>query len=121
LVAGSKARLSFYEENGKIHCKVRLKAEGSIEGSAFMDSRLFDAQALANYEAIFSDKIQDKIGEIFHIFQDIGVDGLGLHEQVRKKEWKLYQRHEDDWPQAFREMALSLDVEVKIRNTGAIK
>ena len=121
LVANSKARLNFYEEGGKIHCNVRLKAEGSIEGAAFMDDRLFDADALAGYEAIFGDEIQDKIGEIFYIFQDKGVDGLGLHEQVRKKEWRLYQRYENDWPQAFREMALSLDVEVKIRNTGAIK
>jgi len=120
LTTKSKAGARFYENDGKLHCHVTLKAEGSIEGAVFLKDRLFDAEVLTAHENAFAAKIHEELADIFYAFQEAGVDGLGLHELIRKHRWALYQRF-DNWPQAFAEMIFTADVDVKIHNTGAVK
>jgi len=119
--AKSRARLSFRETEGRLVCHVKLKVEGSIEGAVFMGEKLFDDNKLSEYQAAFAEKINDEIVEIFHTFQDLGVDGLGLQEILRKRHWPIYQRHADNWHTSFAETTLVTEVDVIIRNTGAVK
>ncbi|MCL2397218.1 MAG: Ger(x)C family spore germination protein [Defluviitaleaceae bacterium] len=122
LTSKSRARMDFYEEGGRLHCLARLNVEGSIEGALFMEEQLFDADNLAALEERFAGKIQGEMEDIFRILQkDFAVDGFGLKEKLRKKQWGLYQKYEEDWPLAYDEMIFVARVDLTIRNTGAVK
>ena len=126
LVQSSKVKISFGGQDGQLHCKVKLRAEGSIEGARFMEDYLYDTQTMDKLQKDFANKIRKEIEDIWIVFQqDLGVDGFGLKEALRKKDWRLYQAYlrqaQGDWQAAFEDMILTTNVDVIIRNTGPIK
>jgi len=122
LVEKSKVKISFYEKNGHLHCLVRLNTKGSIEGARFMGDSLFDAGKITELQQQFADEIYSQTEETINVFHDeFGVDGFGLKEILRKKEWKLYEKYAEDWEESFENMDVTIDVDVTIGNTGSIK
>ncbi|MDR2182599.1 MAG: Ger(x)C family spore germination protein [Clostridiales bacterium] len=128
LVHKSKATLDFDSNGpgGRAHCRVKLRAEGAIEGARFMEDYLYDTETMRQLQNRFADKIHDEIYDILRIFQqDLGVDGFGLKERLRKKNRRLHERCLDeahgDWQAAFENMAFAVDADVIIRNTGPVK
>ena len=126
LVQNSKVKISFGEADGQLHCMVKLRAEGSIEGASFMEDYFYEAETMQQLQKDFAGKIREEIEEILRVFQqNLGVDGFGLKEQLYKKDWRLYQEYLDrarcDWQTAFEDMAFRVDVDVTIRNAGPVK
>jgi len=129
LVQRSKAKLDFGESESDrrhLYCTIELRVEGSIEGARFMDDNLYDTEVMQQLQNDFAIKICEEIEDILHIFQqDLGVDGFGLKEMLRKKNWQLYQAHmlqaEGDWQTVFEGTTFVVDVDVIIRNAGAVK
>ncbi|MCL2574348.1 MAG: Ger(x)C family spore germination protein [Defluviitaleaceae bacterium] len=107
-VQNSKPKLNIYEHNGKLGCYVRLRAEGSIEGGNGNAN---------NLQQDFANEIYREIEETIRIFRDeLGVDGFGLKERLRKTNWGLYQKYGNDWQRAFEGMEFTVDIDVVIRN-----
>jgi len=123
LTRHSKARKHFIEENGVLHCRIALNVEGGIQAADYLgDSGLhFDSQGMAAYEDDFAAKIKAEAEELFEQLQELGVDGLGLKEALRKKDRTLYRKFASNWHTTYAEMVFKVDVNVKIRNAGAIK
>ena len=126
LVQSSKVKFNFGEADGQLHCMVRLRAEGSIEGARFMEDYFYDDDIMQQLQNDFADKIREEIEEILRVFQqDLGVDGFGLKELLHKKDWRLYQAYlhqaQGNWQTAFENMAFAVDADVIIRNAGPVK
>jgi len=126
LVHKSKAKIDFDEIDGQLHCTIKLRAEGSIEGARFMEDYLYNTETMQQLQGDFADKIREEMEDIICIFQqDLGVDGFGLKDRLHKKNWRLHAKYlhqaEGDWQAAFEDMTFVLNVDVVIRNTGPIK
>jgi len=126
LVQHSKVKLSFNEQRGQLHCAIKLRTEGSIEGARFMEDYLYDTQMMQQLQDKFADKIHEEIEDILTVFQQgLSVDGFGLKELLRKKDWQLYESHmyeaQDNWQEVFENMEFVINVDVTIRNAGPVK
>ena len=122
LVSKSKPKLDFYEEGGRLYCLAKLKIEGSIEGARFVEEDLFETGKIMALQQDFAEKIHKEIEETFYVLQqDFAVDGFGLKEQLRKKKWRLYQAYGPVWESIFEDIQLDAEINLTIRNTGAIK
>ena len=126
LVQKSKTKFCIDELDGQLHCTAILHVEGSIEGARFMEDYLYDTQIIKKLQEDFAGKIREEVEDIWKIFQkDLGVDGFGLKELLRKREWPLYQlymnKKRDDWQAVFEDMGFAVKVDVLIRNTGSVK
>ena len=126
LVQRSKAKIDFDKYDGRLRCRVKLHTEGSIEGARFMEDYLYDAQIMKQLQNDFANRIREEIDEILYVFQqELGVDGFGLKELLRKKDWQLYEEYmhqaQDDWRAVFEDIDFAVDVDVLIRNSGAVK
>lgn len=120
LTAKSKPKLSFYEEDGRLNCLVKLKAQGSIQGAS--SDKAIDASSIAAWQEDFAKKIKTEIEESFDILRtEFAIDGLGIKDLLRKKERDLYQEYGSDWSKTFEHMSLVTDIEVLITNTGSTK
>jgi len=123
LAATSRTKLSFKELDGRLHCIIKIKTEGSIEGARFMEDYLYNTATMLKLQKNFATKIQNEIESTINIFQqDLAVDGFGIKEQLRKKDWRLYQKYNDqDWQDTFKDMQFTINVDVTIRNAGSVK
>jgi len=122
----SKARMNFSDTDGVLLCRVTINVEGSIQGASYMGSDYslhFDSRGMAAYEDDFAAKIKEEAEALFEELQGLGVDGLGLKESLRKKDRLLYRRYavEGDWQAAYEGMVLEVEVDVAVRNAGAVK
>jgi len=125
LISTSSVRYGFSEKDVALVCRVTLKAEGSIQGMDYADraDALFGPDKMVMYQSDFADEIRAEAMAVLDILQDYAVDGLGLKERLRKKDRALFHRFasDGDWCAAYESMAFEVDVDVVIRNAGAVK
>ena len=120
-VYNSKPKISFSRRNGNLACTVQVKAVGAVQEHDFRNAELF-SQGNQTLEAVFEQAVSNEITQTAARLQDeMGADVYNFKDKLRKLNYKLYLKYNDDWETRFREMEIIPDVKVDIISIGTIK
>ncbi len=117
-----RSNVSFKEEDDKIKCYLKVSAEGTLEEYSIGDSSLFSDEMLSDLEIMYERIIEKEIKETEGLFKNnYKADGFGYKGLIKKLNYDLYNKSIADWDSAFNKTEIVANINVTIRNTGAIK
>jgi len=120
-VYGSKPRIDFIRQDGKLKCLVRVKVFGALQEHDFGNSELFSSNE-GKLESIYGQVISNEITQTASRLQaEIGADAYNFKDLLRKKDRGLFQAYGGDWERYFRDMEIIPEVKVDIISIGIIK
>ncbi len=118
----NKTKVTFGEENGNLTCTIDVKAEANIDEYVFEKESLFKDNKLPEIEGLCDAEIKKEILDIANLFQQkYKADAFGFNETVKKKNYDLWQKYNDNWEQSFEKMQFNVTVNAKIKRIGVIK
>lgn len=120
-IYGCKSKKEFKPNNGALGFKVKVEAEGDIEGFSF-DENITDKDTIENMEAALENQIKKELEETTEYFQmEIGHDYLGFQEYLMKFKPKEYKKYENNWENNFKNAEIEYDVTFHVRRRGTTK
>ncbi len=118
----TKVNLNFSEDGYGLILQADFVISGNIEEYMFNNQKTLTREKLINLSEKFSEKIKSEVEDTFSYFQNIlYVDGYLLKDYLRKHDYDLYKKYEEDWDTAFEETIFDPKVIVQITGTGSIK
>ena len=121
-VTKKKDKLSFFYNDGKLYCSYGIYVEGDVEEYKFLEGSLFNEEMIRSLEMEYKKVVESDLKKTWDAFQTrYKTDGFSIKDQLKKKNYNLYKQLEMNWEEEFEKMQLLPNIEVRIKNAGAIK
>lgn len=121
-VLKNKRKLTFGKANDNIICHIGISIDGNIEGFYFGENKLFQKDAIEEIEKAFAEKIaQEASGSLTLLQEGYGVDALGFLQELKKRNFKLYQKYSGNETGIYKDMDFDISVDVTISGIGMIQ
>lgn len=109
------------EEDNKLNYNVNVRIEGDIDNYIFNEDILNDKD-VNNIKTKFETTIKDELNKVTDYFQnDIGIDYLKFGDYAKKHNYRIYEKYEKNWDQAFKKAKINYDVQIFIRRMGGTR
>ncbi len=116
----TKSKLKFSEQDNEIICQVDVAAKGTIQEFIFSDETLFDETKMQQLSQKYEQEISKEITKTYELFyKQHGIDGFFLAEEIRKKAYPIYQKHQKE--DIIKKIQVVPNCHVEITSTGSIK
>ena len=110
-----KRTLTFEEVEGRLICRVKLDAKGSVEEMTVSPDMLIDDDTLNTLARQFESEIERELQETFALFQnEYRMDAPNLLGSLYKQNPSLYRKYAQDRDEAFCNMQLETDIHISI-------
>ena len=114
-----KKRIKAQEKAGQPVLTIKVTAEMGLAEQAFHG----DLQQADDY--LFLEKqattvMRNETEQAIQLAKSLGVDPFGFGEVIRRQNKKLWQKLEKKWPEALRDIEISIDTQAKVRRSGLI-
>lgn len=119
----SKAKKSLVQKDDKIKVIIDIDMEGDILQYK-MDTKdsLFDNKKLESIEKEINKTIKEEIEDTVSKLQyEYNVDLINVGDYISKYKPKLWKELENNWDDKFKQIAIEINVDAKIRRIGMIK
>lgn len=119
----SKAKKRLVEKDDKIKVIIDIDVEGDIRQYK-LDTKdsLFDNKKLESIEKEINNIIKKQIEDTVSKLQyEYSVDLINVGDYISKYKPKLWKELEDNWDEKFKQIAIEINVDAKIRRIGMIK
>jgi spore germination protein KC len=122
VVTKNKTKIKFEEKDDKLLCTAYVTVKGVIEEFSFSDDSLTDEDTLKKLSVLYEGLIEEEMNTTWTQFnKKYVVDGFNFKKHLRKHNYDLYLKYENDWDNALKNMELITDVNVAITGTGSKK
>lgn len=117
-VTESQTEVTSKWKNDKPSIRVKIKAEGFIEGTQCYKS-VAELGTIAKYEQLinktFSKKIMDTITKVQRQYQS---DIFGFGETMRRQDFHSFMKVKDKWDEEFAKADVKVDIDFVLRRSG---
>ncbi|SLL31938.1 Spore germination protein B3 precursor [Mycobacteroides abscessus subsp. abscessus] len=117
-VTESQTEVTSKWKNDKPTIRVKIKAEGFIEGTQCYKS-VAELGTIAKYEQLinktFSKKIMDTITKVQRQYQS---DIFGFGETMRRQDFHSFMKVKDKWDEEFAKADVKVDIDFVLRRSG---
>lgn len=121
-VREQNSKISFYEMDEKVHCKIDITNEGDIGEYYINDSHpLTNLETIREIEGKISNKIKKEVIHLIDQTKEYDTDIIGLGTELYRQHPKWWDHLVDNWDQSYKNMPIEINVDTKIRRTGIIE
>ena len=120
LLTGPKGSIKpFEDEDGSIGIKLKLSAEGCLEGNE-TEQDMSSLENIKMLSELAEEAIRADIESALKQAQALSADVFGFGEAIRRDYPKAFEKIKDNWEVEFVKLKPELEVEVQIDCTGGI-
>ncbi len=121
-ITKAETNIECSEKDGQLICDIDIACEGKVEEYIFGEKGLGNENEKAKLEKQFEKIITDDIFALNDKFaKDFKVDGFGIQEILRKYNFEIFKKYENEIEEKIREILLRPKVKIEIESTGSIK
>lgn len=115
-------KLSIVNNGNQIKMIVSLEGEGDIQALYFDSPEdVLDPAFLEKVEKSIEEDIKLILSKTIEKVQDFEADVVGFDQHIKKREPKLWEEIEKDWPTIFPDLEVVVEVEIFMRRVGLSK
>lgn len=121
-VREQNSKISFSNEGNKVYCKIDITNEGDI-GEYYINASkpLTSLENIRQIENQISDKIKKEITHLIDQTKEYDADIIGLGTELYRQHPKWWDHVADNWDQSYKNMAVEINVDTKVRQMGIIE
>ncbi|HHX60510.1 MAG TPA: Ger(x)C family spore germination protein [Epulopiscium sp.] len=116
------SKISFFTKDNKVCCKIDITNEGDI-GEYYINAAhsLTDLESIRQIESQINNKIKKEMTHLIDQTKQYDTDVIGLGTELYRQHPKWWDHVADNWDDSYRNMAIEINVDTKIRRTGIIE
>ncbi|WP_168122849.1 Ger(x)C family spore germination protein [Paenibacillus sp. HB172176] len=103
-------------QHDKVTVDIDILAKGNV--GELRCSTLLTVKNLDAFEEKIEEEIRGKLERTLSILQKNHLDGIGIGNQIYRKNPKLWKQWEPTWEKRFAECQFNINVDVEVLNTG---
>lgn len=104
--------------NGKFSFNIFFKMDVNLTESYLTVNTYKEKRKV---EKMIEKQVKKEMEELIKTFQEHEVCPIGLGMHARAYHYQEFKKIEDNWPEAFKNADINLDIKVQIQNTGILK
>jgi len=117
-----RSKLNFERTEYGLVCKLEIRAKGSVEGYHINSVKnISSEESIAQLSQSFANEIAAEVSTTFAHFAEVGVDGFGILERLRKFNYDLYKEFVILNQIELSDVVFIPVVDVRITDVGATK
>lgn len=122
-VTNTETKMKFRYLDNKLICDVNMFFEITVlQAEKNMDMKISDQEKINELEKQTEDYItlvKNKVVE--KVQKEYKADAIGIYWNLKKYEYRLWQKLKDNWDKVYEEATVNIFVDVKIRGTGLME
>jgi spore germination protein KC len=116
----SKSKMKGKVQNGKPEVEIKIENEGNVGEVECKDLDLTKTTTISQIEKEAEQKIKHDINAAVSKAKKLKSDVFGFGEAIHREDPKYWKTMEKNWNEAFENITVNVNVDVKLRRTGTI-
>ncbi|MEK4670054.1 Ger(x)C family spore germination protein [Niallia sp. FSL R7-0271] len=120
-ITNSKTKVTAKELNGIPHFYIKIKTEGTLDGTECVQD-FKNPYAFEGLEESINKKMETEIKEFFHkTKEEFNADVFGLGELLREQDYKHFKKYKDTWDDGYAKAQIHITFNSEIKRSGLRK
>lgn len=115
-----KMDMEFFEQNGKIVCKIKIDVKGNIS-EYILNNNIEDDMKYEILEKEYENYLKEEIKYSLESIINLNSDILKFKEKIRKNNYDLYKKYDLENNNIYKNLEFNIECDVKIKGSGSIR